>query len=70
MIKDMIIKNDDSKSKAELLHLKPHPFTAKRKQERRHFSTSSSLSKFEVPVVMNLKHIFELLGLDSTCFLI
>ena len=30
MIKDMIIKNDDSKSKAELLHLKPHPFISKK----------------------------------------
>ena len=28
------------------------------------------LSKFEVPVVVNLKHIFELFGLYTTCFLI
>ena len=27
-------------------------------------------SKFEVPVVVNLKHIFELFGLYTTCFLI
>ena len=37
---------------------------AKRKLERLQFS------KFEVPVVVNLKHIFELLGLNTTCFLI
>ena len=34
--------------------------TAKRKLERLQFSTSSS---FEVPVDVNLKHIFELFGL-------
>ena len=37
--------------------------TAKRKLERLQVSTSSSFSKFEVPVVVNLKHIFELFGL-------
>ena len=37
-------------------------FTAKRKLERRQFSTSSSFVKIEVPVVVNLKHIFELFG--------
>jgi hypothetical protein len=26
------------------------------------------LPKFEVPVVVNLKHIFELFGLYTTCF--
>ena len=39
--------------------------TAKRKLERLQFSTSSF-----VPVVVNLKHIFELFGLYTTCFLI
>ena len=43
--------------------------TAKRKLERLQFSTSSSLSKFEVPVVVNLKHIFERFGLYTSCFL-
>ena len=28
------------------------------------------LSKFELPVVVNLKHVFELFGLYTTCFLI
>ena len=37
---------------------------AKRKLERLQFS------KFEVPVVVNLKHIFKLFGLYATCFLI
>ena len=40
--------------------------TAKRKLERLHHH----LSKFEVPVAVNLKHIFELFGLYTTCFLI
>ena len=44
--------------------------TAKRKLERRQFSTSSLFAKFEVPVVVNLKHISELFGLYNTCFLI
>ena len=36
--------------------------TAKRKLERPQFS------KFELPVVVNLKHIFDLLGLYNTFF--
>ena len=34
------------------------------------FQLHHRLSKFEVPVVVNLKHIFELFGLNTTCFLI
>ena len=34
------------------------------------FQLHHRLSKFEVPVVVNLKHIFELFGLYTTCFLI
>ena len=34
------------------------------------FQIHHHLSKFEVPVVVNLKHIFELFGLYATCFLI
>ena len=34
------------------------------------FQLLHRLSKFEVPVVVNLKHIFELFGLYTTCFLI
>ena len=34
------------------------------------FQLHHRLSKFEVPVVVNLKHIFELFGLYNTCFLI
>jgi hypothetical protein len=45
-------------------------FRAKRKLERLQFSTSSSFVKIEVPVVVILKHIFELFGLYTTCFLI
>ena len=47
--------------------------TAKRKLERLkdfNFQLHYRLSKFEVPVVVNLKHIFELFGLYTTCFLI
>jgi hypothetical protein len=44
--------------------------TAKRKLERLQFQLHHRLSKFEVPVVVNLKHIFELFGLYTTCFLI
>ena len=40
--------------------------TAKRILERLHHR----LSKFEVPVVVNLKHVIELFGLYTTCFLI
>ena len=43
--------------------------TAKRKLERLQFY-NHRLSKFEVAVVVNLKHIFELFGLYTTCFLI
>ena len=43
---------------------------AKRKLERLNFQLHHRLSKFEVPVVVNLKHIFELFGLYTTCFLI
>ena len=46
-----------------------HVLTAKRKLERIQFSTST-LSKFDWPVVVNLKDIFELFGLFTTCFLI
>ena len=35
-----------------------------------HFQLHHRLSKFEVPVVVNLKHIFELFGLYTTCFFI
>ena len=34
------------------------------------FQLHHRLSKFEVPGVVNLKHIFELFGLYATCFLI
>ena len=34
------------------------------------FQLHHRLSKFEVPVVVNLKHIFELFGLYTTCFFI
>ena len=34
------------------------------------FQLHHRLSKFEVPLVVNLKHIFELFGLYNTCFLI
>ena len=34
------------------------------------FQLHHRFSKFEVPVVVNLKHIFELFGLYTTCFLI
>ena len=34
------------------------------------FQLHHRLSKFEVPVVVNLKHISELFGLYTTCFLI
>ena len=34
------------------------------------FQLHHRLSKFELPVVGNLKHIFELFGLYTTCFLI
>ena len=34
------------------------------------FQLHHRLSKFEVPVVVNLKYIFELFGLYTTCFLI
>ena len=34
------------------------------------FQLQHRLSKSEVPVVANLKHIFELFGLYTTCFLI
>ena len=34
------------------------------------FQLHHHLSKFEVPVVVNLKHIFELFGIYNTCFLI
>ena len=34
------------------------------------FQLHLRFSKFEVPVVMNLKHIFEFFGLYTTCFLI
>ena len=34
------------------------------------FQLHHRLSKFEVPAVVNLKHIFELFGLYTTCFLI
>ena len=34
------------------------------------FQLHHRLSKFEVPVVVNLQHIFELFGLYNTCFLI
>ena len=34
------------------------------------FQLHHHLSKFEVPVVVNLKHIFEIFGLYTTCFLI
>ena len=34
------------------------------------FQLHHRLSKFEGPVVVNLKHIFELFGLYTTCFLI
>jgi hypothetical protein len=40
----------------------------KRKLERLQFSTDHPFSKFEVPVVVNLKHIFELFGLESGLF--
>ena len=43
--------------------------TAKRKLERLQFSTlHHRLSKFEVPVVVNLKHILELFGLIPLAF--
>ena len=44
--------------------------TANRKLERLQFQLHHRLSKFEVPVFVNLKHIFELFGLYTTCFLI
>jgi hypothetical protein len=34
------------------------------------FQLHHRLSKFEVPVVVNLKHIFELFGHNTTYFLI
>ena len=34
------------------------------------FKLHHHLSKFEVAVIVNLKHIFELFGLYTTCFLI
>ena len=34
------------------------------------FQLHLRFSKFEVPVAVNLKHIFELFGLYNTCFLI
>ena len=45
-------------------------FTVKKKLERLQFSTNHRFSKFEVPLVVNLKHIFELFGLNASCFLI
>ena len=55
----------------DLLTLKnANPGTAKRKLENFNFQFHHRLSKFEVPVVVNLKHIFELIGIYTTCFLI
>ena len=34
------------------------------------FQLHHRLSKFEVPVIVNLKHIFDLFGIYTTCFLI
>ena len=42
----------------------------RRNQKDFNFQLHHRLSKFEVPVVVNLKHIFELFGLYNTCFLI
>ena len=49
---------------------KSNVLTAKRKLESLQFQLHHCLSKFEVPVVVNFKHIFELFGLYTTCFLI
>ena len=42
--------------------------TAKRKLERLKFQLHHHLSKFEVSVIVNLKHIFELLGFITLAF--
>ena len=39
-------------------------------QKDLNFQLHCRLSKFEVPAMVNLKHIFELFGLYTTCFLI
>ena len=47
-----------------------HPLQLRGNQKDFNFQLHHRLSKFEVPVVVNLKHIFELFGLYTTCFLI
>ena len=46
------------------------PVQLRRNQEDFNFQLHHRLSKFEVPVVVNLKHIFENFGLYTTSFLI
>ena len=51
-------------------HLKNLDIQLRGNQKDFNFQLHHRMSKFEVPVVVNLKHIFELFGLYTTCFLI
>ena len=63
-------QNASAAPNAEPLKKIEEVHTAKKKLERLQFSTSSSFFKIWSAVVVNLKHIFELFWLYTTCFLI
>ena len=56
----------------KVIFLKPCIFLLQLRGNQKdfNFQLHHRFSKFEVPVVVNLKHIFELFGLYTTCFLI
>ena len=69
-INSILIKRNQTGQRNALTSKQQGDLQLRGNQKDFNFQLHHHLSKFEVPVVVNLKHIFELFGLYTTCFLI